>query len=217
MLEGKHKGGTPKPRKKRTISCSVTSLLLLAVVAISYSKASSSMDFCNDPANFIANTTDNGPMILELSQENDRVYEEELQDLLEKQENGTATKEDYKEMMNRVVFEVPKDQFGWSWHRSYRANGLAFCGELVGFVWEELPEPSKNLNKRHELEHLLQCLDSDREYFMDSIEWDANLPAFKEYPLGMFTELWVVMTHEDRRCRPWSVEVPEMLRYLGLD
>ena len=73
--------------------------------------------------------------------------------------------------------------------RSYRANGLAFCDELVGFVWEELPEPSKNLNKRHELEHLLQCLDSDREYFMDSSEWDANLPAFKEYPLGMFTEL----------------------------
>jgi hypothetical protein len=156
-------------------------------------------------------------MILELRQENDRVYEEELQDLLEKQKNGTATKKDYREMMNRVIFEVPKDQFGWSWRGSYRPNGLAFCDELVGFVWEELPGPSKSLNKRHELEHLLQCLDSDREYFMDSSEWDANLPAFKEYPLGMFTELWVVMTHKDRRCRPWSVEVPEMLRFLGIN
>ena len=202
-------------QKSRTRPCCLTTLVLLIIAgATLYIFASYAISYCNNPNNFQDRDTKNGPLILEIRQKYNRVFEAELRALLTKQKSGTASRQDYKEMMDRAIFEVPKDQFGWSWRLSYRPNGQAYCSDLVGFVWEELPKPSKNLNKRHELEHLLQCLDQDRSYFMDSAEWDANLPAFKEYPLGILSEMWVTISHKNRRCRPWTVEIPEMTEYL---
>lgn len=168
----------------------------------------STINYCNDENNFENESTENGYVIEKLRIKYSGIYEEELNQLLRKQKAGNATKKDYSEMMEKVIFEVPKSQFGWSWRGSYRPNGQAFCSDLIGVVWEELPEQNKKMNKRHELEHLLQCLDEDREYFLDDMEWDANLPSFKEYPIGMLQSLFVTLRYEDRKCRPWTVEFP---------
>ena len=70
------------------------------------------------------------------------------------------------------------------------------------------------MNKRHELEHLLQYIDKDKNYFLNNMEWDADIAAYREYPLGMFQSPYITLRYPDRRCRPWTVEIPALIEFM---
>ena len=98
-----------------------------------------------------------------------------IEEIIEKRSMGeSVTKAEYREAMDLLVYEVPPEQLG-------SLNGVV-CRQGVAFVRDSLPELAKQHVARHELEHLFQTTDVNREV-------EATIAASKEYPIGLLATI----------------------------
>ncbi len=98
-----------------------------------------------------------------------------IDEVIEKRSLGESiTKAEYREAMDLLVYEVSPEQLGG-------LNGVV-CRQGVAFVRESLPELAKQHVARHELEHLFQTTDVNREV-------EATIAASKEYPIGLLATI----------------------------
>lgn len=98
-----------------------------------------------------------------------------IDEIIEKRSmHETVTKAEYREAMDLLVYEIPPEQLGG-------LNGVV-CREGVAFVRDSLPELAKQHVARHELEHLFQTSDENRELA-------ATIAATMEYPIGLLATI----------------------------
>jgi len=98
-----------------------------------------------------------------------------IDEIIEKRSVGeSVTKDEYREAMDLLVYEVPPEQLN-------HVNGVV-CREGVAFVSDSLPKQAKIYVARHELEHLFQTTSENQEI-------DANIAAGKEYPTGLLSTI----------------------------
>ncbi len=98
-----------------------------------------------------------------------------IDEIIEKRSVGeSVTKDEYREAMDLLVYEVPPEQLG-------NVNGVV-CREGLAFVSDSLPNQTKIYVARHELEHLFQTTRENQEL-------EANIAAGKEYPIGLISTI----------------------------
>lgn len=96
-----------------------------------------------------------------------------IEEIIEKRSAGeSVTKDEYREAMDLLVYEVPPEQLNF-------VNGVV-CREGIAFVRNSLPKQAKIYVARHELEHLFQTT-------RENAEVAANIAAGKEYPIGLIS------------------------------
>jgi hypothetical protein len=130
-----------------------------------------------------------------------------IDEIIEKRSMGEPiTKAEYREAMDLLVYEVPPEQLGG-------VNGVV-CRQGVAFVRNSLPELAKQHVARHELEHLFQVTDANREV-------EATIAASKEYPIGLLATIVssLIMAKEDLSwcCFLKSSWAIFKLYFLGID
>jgi len=130
-----------------------------------------------------------------------------IDEIIEKRRVGeSVTKDEYREAMNLLVYEVPPEQLG-------NLNGVV-CRQGVAFVRNSLPNQAKIYVARHELEHLFQTTHENQEL-------DANIAAGKEYPIGLLStivsSLITAKSHLSWCCFLKSSWFAFKLYFLGID